>query len=524
MTIITKLILTVIAGWVLLTGAVAAATLNVQIPAAPPSLDPQRMTGDKSDAILGDLFEGLVTEDAAGRPIPGQAESWSISADGLTYTFRLRDGLSWSDGVPLTAHDFVFAFRRLVDPRTASAFAYIQFPLKNAEAIATGKLADMAALGAAAADDRTLILRLERPTPFLLEALIQPTAYPLPRHVVEKIGADWASPQHLVGNGPYRLAEATPDLIRSRRNDAYYGHASVAIDEVRYHVLDEAAALMAYENGTIDIATQFPQGRNDHLDASHKGEARTAPAPGIWYLVLNPAKPPFGNAEVRRALSMALDRDALVAAVGLGEIPALGWVPPGIAGFEAQTYRPDWADVPLGERRQRARQALAQAGYDATRPLKLTLRSSNLDSQIRLGDVIANLWREIGVEVSLLRADIPAHLEARAKGDYDVATGRWVLDYSDAGDVLGLLASDHPNNYRSYADPALDALLKQAAVEADAARRRQMLRDAERMAMDDMAAIPLYWPVSRNLVSPAITGFIANVRDVHRARWLDKRD
>lgn len=509
----------VIVGLAAPAGSTCAETLNIQISAAPVSLDPQRMEGGSEDRVYGDFFEGLVAEDAAGNLVPGQSESWQVSADGLTYSFQLRAGLAWSDGSPLTADDFVFAFRRLIDPRTASDFAYIQYPLKNAEAIRAGRLTDVAALGVAADGEHRVVFRLEQPTPWFMEALVQPTAYPLPRHVVERLGADWATSAHIVGNGAYRLTEIAPDLVRGVRNERYWDAGNVAVDEIAYHVIDDAdVALAAYESGTIDIATTIPTARAGEVAARRPSEARITPGLGLRYLVLNPAAPGLGDAAVREALSMALDRNALAALDA--QAPAYGMVPPGVPGFVDGTYRPDWADLPLEKRREEARAMLAGAGYGPRNPLKLTLRVADLEAAWRIGRAVADMWRMVGAEVEIRSSEIPQHLAVLKSGDYEAGSIHWILDYDDAGDILDLLQMKHPNNYHAYADPAVDDLLERASRESDAGRRAGLLHQAERMAMDDMAVIPVFWLSSRNLVSPAVDGFLDNVRDIHRARWL----
>lgn len=516
---ISRLLAGALAGFLLLAGAAGASTLTVQIAEAPASLDPHKATGEKPDQVIGDLFEGLVADDAEGRPIPGQAESWTISPDGLVYTFHLRDGLRWSDGAPLSADDFVFAFRRLLDPATAADFAYLQFPIKNAEAIATGKSEDIAALGVSAPDSRTLVIKLERRTPYFLDALLQPGAYPLPRHVMTALGAQWVKPEHIVGNGPYKLVEAGPELIRAVRNETYHDATSVRITSVVYQVLDEEAALSAFDEGRVDIATRYAARGGYQRKILHR-----TPALGLWYLAVNPSSGRLGRPEIRQALSMALDREALTAAIGAGDLPAFGMVPPGVPGFKTNTYRPDWANTPLAERQAQARRLLMQLGFGPGNPLPLTLRTSRRDSQITMGESVARMWGAIGITVDIVSTDIPAHQAALRKGDFAVAGARWILDYNDAADILGLLASDHPNNYRSYTNPTLDAALAGARHEADNNKRLVTLREIERRAMADAALIPLYWMTSNTLVAPTVSGFRDNVRDVHRTRWLEKRD
>lgn len=508
---------------ILMTSAAPAERLEVQTSAEPATLDPQKLTGDWPDLIIGDLFEGLVTEDAGGNPVPGQAESWTVSADGLTYTFKLREGLKWSDGEALEAGDFVSAFRRVLAPKTEAEFAFIQFPIKNAEAFNSGKLNDAGAIGVAAPDARTVAITLERPMPYFLQALVQPSAYPVPQHVVAKFGDEWAKPEHLVSNGAFQFAEWRPEtMLRAVRNDNYRAANEVKLDEIVYHFGDdEAASLASYEAGNIHIASQFPATSLSQLQAARRGEARIVPTLGVWYYVLNLKTPPFGDPIVRRALSMAIDREALVSEVlATGQLAAYGMVPPGVPGFEGAPYMPDWTAKNREQRMAEATALMAVAGYGPDKPLKFQLRTSTLPAQVKISEAVASAWKEIGVEIEFVTAEIPAHHDFLMNHDFTAGTIGWILDYSDAADSLSLMKSDHPNNYPGYSNLDFDKLLERARTEKDPPARSKLLRDAEKLALDETAVIPLTWAVSKNLVSPRISGFADNVRNVHRSHWL----
>ncbi|WP_269931014.1 peptide ABC transporter substrate-binding protein [Aminobacter sp. HY435] len=512
-----------ILSWLLLTTATLATTLDVQIATEPGNLDPQMQSGDWSDWIVGDLFEGLVTEDAAGNPVAGQAETWTVSADGLIYRFKLRGGLKWSDGEPLTSGDFVLAFQRLLDPKNRAEFAFIQYPVKNAEAYNTGKISDPAQLGVTAPDARTLVITLERPLPYFVQALVQPGAYPAPKHVIDKVGQDWAKPGNIVSNGAFRLAGwKAGSQLTAERNPNFRAAKDVKLDEVIYHFADdEAATLASYQAGAVDIATQFPARELAALEASRPGEARIVPTLGIWYYVLNLKTPPFNDAMVRRALSMVIDREAIGAGLlGTGQLAAYGMVPPGVPGFDSAAYMPDWSVKTSEQRIAEATALMRSAGHGPDKPLKFQLRTSKLPAQIAVSEAIAAAWKQIGAEVEFVRAEIPQHQAALNNHDFTAGSARWVLDYDDAADSLNLLKSGHPNNYPGYSNDAFDSLLDKAAAEQDAATRTTSLREAEAIALNETAVIPLTWSVSKNLVSPKLSGFENNVRNVHRARWL----
>ena len=215
----------------LFAGATLANTINIHNGGDPTSLDPHKVSGDWENRIVGDIFEGLVTEDRGAEPIPGQAESWTVSDDGLVYTFKMRDGIAWTDGTPVTAGDFVFAFQRLMNPETAADYAYLQFPINNAEEINKGDIKDIGQLGVRAIDDKTLEITLKQPTPYFISALTHYTAFPVPKHIVEAKGSDWVKLENIATNGPYKPTEWVPGShVTTVKNDAYYDAANLKID------------------------------------------------------------------------------------------------------------------------------------------------------------------------------------------------------------------------------------------------------------------------------------------------------
>ena len=321
-------LLLLVAAIALFSGLANAATINIHNGGDPTSLDPHKLSGDWENRIAGDIFEGLVTEDSAAEPIPAQAEKWTVSDDGLVYTFSLRDDIQWSDGKPVTAGDFVFAFQRLMNPDTAAEYAYLQYPIKNAEAINGGDITDLNELGVKALDDKTVEITLESPTPYFIGALTHYTAYPLPEHVVEAAGADWVKIGTIVTNGPYKPVDWIPGShVTTEKNEGYYDAANVKINGAKFFVLeDESAALKRYRAGEFDILTEFPTDQYEWMQENLPGEAQVAPFAGLYYYVVNNNKPPFDNADVRKALSMAINREVIGPQIlGTGEIPAYSW-------------------------------------------------------------------------------------------------------------------------------------------------------------------------------------------------------
>ena len=507
--------------------AAQAVTLHVHNGGDPSSLDPHKISGDWEDRILGDVFEGLLTEDIDARPIAGQAESWDISDDGLTYTFHLREGIKWSDGTPVTAGDFEFAFRRIMDPTTAADYAYLQYPIKNAKAINSGEISDLAELGVEAIDDKTLKITLEAPTPYFLGALTHQTAYPVPKHVVKAKGADWIKIENIVTNGPYRPIEWVPGShVKTEKNPEYYGVSDLKIDNVVFYVLeDESAALKRYRAGEFDILTDFPRDQYQWLQKKHPGEARVAPFAGLYYYVMNSTKPPLDDVRVRQALSMAINREIIgPQIVGTGEPAAYSWVPPGMNNYVDKPYRASWADMDYSAKVEKAKALLTEAGYGPDKPLKIQLRYNTNENHKRIAVAIAAMWKVLGVNVTLYNAEVKVHYADLKKGQLEVARAGWLADYNDPVNFLDLLKSGVDNNYGRWKNEEFDALLAEAAKTQDLKVRTELLYKAEKIAIDDSAAIPIYYYLSENVVSPKVEGYHDTIFDKHRTRWISKSE
>lgn len=504
-----------------------AVTLHLHNGGDPASLDPHKVSGNWENRIVGDIFEGLLTEDIDALPIAGQAESWEISEDGLTYTFHLREGIKWSDGTPVTAADFVFALRRIMDPATASSYAYLQYPIKNAKAINSGDVKDLTQLGAVALDDKTLQITLETPTPFFLSALTHYTAYPVPKHLVEAKGKDWVKIENIVTNGPYRPIEWVPGShVKTEKNPNYYALADLQIDNVVFYVLeDESAALKRYRAGEFDIMTEFPTDQYQWLQENHPGEARVAPFAGLYYYVMNSSKPPLDDVRVRLALSMAINREVIGPQIlGTGEPAAYSWVPPGMNNYVDKPYHASWADMDYPAKLEKAKALLAEAGYGPDKPLNIQLRYNTNENHKRIAVAISAMWKTLGVNVQLHNAETKVHYAELKQGNLEIARAGWLADYNDPINFLQLLISDVGDNYGRWKNTEFDALLREAAKTQDLKARAELLYRAETIAIDNTAAAPIYYYLSRNIVSPKIKGFNDTIFDIHRTRWLSKSE
>lgn len=353
--------------------ASAEKVLNRGNGAEPKGLDPHQASGDPENQILGDMFIGLYTEDVNGKPVLGSADNVATSEDGLTWTFTIRDH-KWSDGRPVTAEDFVFAYRRILDPKTASEYASILYPIKNAEKVNKGTL-PLSDLGVSAPDPKTFVIQLGHPAPYLPEMMTHYSTFPLPKHVVEAKGTDWTKAGVMASNGPYMLAERRPfDRIKLVRNPHFYDAASVKIDVVNFFpTTDEAAALKRYRAGELDTIDRWPLAENKWLLANIPNETKKYPGLRVLYTVFNMRKAPLNDRRVRLALALAVDRATIQKEVyfGVHGLVAENVLPPGMANADLSAKVP-WSGKSMDERRAEAKALLQAAGFGPAKPLKLT--------------------------------------------------------------------------------------------------------------------------------------------------------
>lgn len=488
----------------------------------PKTLDPHGVSGTWENYIVGDAFMGLLTDAADAKPIPGAAESWTISDDGLTYTFKLRDH-KWSDGTPVTAEDFVYSFRRILDPATAAEYASIMYPIKNAQAINSGETKDLTALGARAVDEKTLEVTLENPTAYFLELLTHYTAFPVPKHAIDKHRADWIKPGNFVSNGAFRIIEWTPNArIVAERNPEFYDAANVKFDKVIYFPdEDRNAVTKRFRAGEIDYVSDFASEQIDFLKRELPEATRVHPYLGTYYYPINVKRPPFDNPKIRRALSIAIERPAITDKVlKTGELPAYGVVPPGTGDY-GQPYEPEWARLPLSERQAMAKQLLAEAGFDADNPLKFTLSYNTSENHKRIAVAAQAMWKAIGAQAELVNREVKVHYDELKQHNFDVARAGWIADYNDPQNFLYLMETrTGPNNYSQYSNPEFDRLMMEQAAIRDTGKRMELLHQAEKIAIDDDVWIPIYYYVSKALVSPKLKGYVDNTKHTHRARWM----
>jgi len=498
----------------------------------PVSLDPQKITATNEAAIVSELIEGLYTDAPDGSPTLGAADRVETSADGLTWTFHLRPEV-WSDGVPVTADDFVFAYRRILDPKTGSSYAYLDYLLKNGEAVNDGR-APLTAVGAKALDAHTLQLTLEHPAPYLPQLLKHQAFYPVPAHSVMNLGDHWVDPGHFVGNGPYKLVSwKLGDYLRIEKNPLYRDAAHVCFDRVDFYPTTEpVAAERRVLRGELDLNAAIQSNRVAFLRASPRSSPFVHIHPYLLteYVIFNRKDvPALKDLRVRQAMAMAIDRqfitDKLLRA---GQVPTTSFVPSMIAGYlpaPAPHPRPAWADWPLARRQAEARRLLGLAGYGPGHPLRLQLTISNSSATLLVVQSLQADWKSVGVDVTLRQEDGIVVYQSFEIRDFQLGLAGWVADFNDPKTYLDLMKSNTgAQNYGDYSNPAYDALLNKADNEPNANKRAGYLATAEQIMLDDANVAPLYNGVNSNLVSPHITGWVDNSADLHRIRYLCRDD
>ncbi len=489
----------------------------------PGSLDPQISEGVPSSHILRDIFEGLTAENTDGSLIPGQAESWTISPDGTKFTFKLRADALWSNGDPVTAHDFVYAWQRAVAPATGSEYSFLLYPLQNAQAIAGGEEKDLSQLGAKALDDRTLEVQLEGPAPYFLGMITHSVAYPVHKATVEAHGEKWTRPENIVSNGAFKLSEWTPQSrIVSVKSDTYWNKDTVKLDKVVYYPTEsQTTALKRYRAGELDWTYEVPNDQIKWIKENMADEFHVTNYLGTYYYGFNMTKPPFNDPKLRKAFSMAIDRDILTTSiVTAGEVPAYAFVVPGVTGYDAV-----YSDFKAKEQAARNAEAVKlyeEAGYSKDNPLEIELRYNTSDNHKKIAIAVASMWKKtFGAKVNLVNEEWKVYLETRKlKQATQAFRAGWIGDYNDPNTFLELWLSDSGLNDTGFNDPEFDSLLKQAGIEQDSEKRKQLLMKAEGIFLEANAVAPIYHYVTKRMVKPYVKGWKSNVMDHIRSQYI----
>jgi oligopeptide transport system substrate-binding protein len=486
-------------------------TLLIGNGAEPADLDPQVITAYTDENLALALFEGLTAiDERTSEPAPAAAATWDTSADGLTWTFHLRPDLRWSNGEPLTAGDFIASWRRILDPALASEYAYLLYPLKNAERFNRGETRDPADLGCSAPDPGTLRLTLARPTPYLAALAAQPAWFPVNPRVLARFGAGtrrgtaWTRPGNLVGNGPFTLADWIPNArIVVVRNPAYWNASAVTLRRIVFFP-DESPDTEErdFRAGQLHVTSSLPLTKLALYRRDAPARLRIDPFLQTFFLRFNTTRPPFDDPRVRRALALAIDRDRLTRTVLAGaRPPAHTFTPPNCAGYTARARIDfDAAD---------ARRLLAAAGHPGGRglaPIEVQVR--NDDIQPAVMEAVQAMWlRELGVRVTLATLEQKSWIENQQTLNYGAAIAAWAGDFLDPVTFLDLFVTNGGNNWTGWKNAAYDRWIAAAAAAPSPGQRGEDFQQAEALLLAEAPITPLYFGAQTYLIDPAVHGW-----------------
>jgi len=489
----------------------------------PSTLDHHRTSTVSENHVLVDLYDGLTILDAKGEAVPGVASSWDISDDGTLYTFHLRDDAKWSNGDPVTAGDFQFAFRRLMDPQTAAGYASLLFIIKNAEAI-TGGTMPVEELGVKAIDDHTLTITLNAPAPYFLELLTHQTGLPLHQKSVEQYGDRFTQAGNMVTNGAFMLESFTPnDKIVMQKNPYYYAADEVKIDTLNWIPFEDRASCMRrFEAGEVHVCSDIPAEQMSYVRANLADEFRLAPYLGTYYLPVKgkTESSPLKDRRVREAISLGIDRVFLAEQVWQGTmLPGNSLVPPGIANYVEDVPQLDLGDDMLA-REDKARELLAEAGY-APDSIEIELLYNTSENHKNTMAAVADQLANIGIKATLNETEGATYFNfLREDGPFDIARAGWIGDYNDAQNFLYTQLGSVSFNYSKWKNDEYDTLLARAETILDMDERAKVLAEAEKLLLDELPIIPILYYSSRGLVSTKVEGWQDNLMDAHKTRWL----
>ena len=511
--------------------AVAAAradqTLHLGNGAEPGDIDPHLATAFTEFNIILSLGEGLsALDEASGKPVPAAAAGWNVSADGLRYTFRLRPEAKWSNGDPVVAADFLFSFERILRPALGSEYAYMLFPVRGAEAFNAGKSADFSTVGFSSPDPHTLVVELAAPTPYFLGLVAHQAWFPVHPPTILKFGkidqrgTAWTRPENHVGNGAYRLAAWVPnDRLEVVRQPHHYSDPAVGLRRIVFYPTDNIPAdEAAYRAGQRHVTYDLLPDRIATYRAQSPSPLHVDPLLETLYLRFNVTRKPLDDVRVRRALALAIDREALATSVLQGSrLPGYHYVPPGSGGSGGYVSTARQPHDPAA-----ARALLAAAGFAEGKGfprLEVLLNTDAINTRIL--EAVQAMWkRELGVDVALVAQDFRVYLDSMKGLRYDIARARWVGDYDDPNTFLDMFLTGGGNNQTGWSEPAYDKLIARAAATSESAPRFALFQEAEALLLDQAPIAPLCFGARVHLVHPEVQGWHPSLLGVRRYQTL----
>lgn len=492
--------------------------------AEPQDLDPHANPGVTEQRLHLTFFEGLVSEDPQQNIVPGVAETWDVSADGLVYTFHLRRDAKWSNGEPLTAEDFIQSYQRVLTPALGAEYSYMLWHVAGAEDYFRGKITDFAQVGFRAPDPHTLRFTLRQPTPFLLHALAFHAWYPVPTKVIARFGGldrkatAWTRPENFVGNGPYVLKEWRPgQRIVAARSPFYWDRARVRIDEIHFHPIELAEVEeRMFRAGQLDVTGEVPLTKIPVYQRDQPTHLRIDPWNGVYFYRFNTARKPFDDVRVRRALALSIERENLIRNVTRsGERPAYHLVPPDLVGYTSQhRLREDIAE---------AKRLLAEAGYPDGRGFpKVELLYNTFEKHRVIAEALQQMWRRnLGIEITLYNQEWKVYMAAQHAKDFQLQRGGWIADYLDPHVYFDLWQTGGGNNDTNWGDPEYDRLLRVALAAKTTAERYAIYQQMEQLFLEAMPVVPIYFYTRARLVHPKVKHYFTTPTDNFPWKYAD---
>ena len=484
----------------------------------PQGLDPHVVTGIPEMRVIVTLFEGLVTKNPYTlEPEPGVAKRWNISEDGLTVTFYLNDSAKWSNGDPVTAYDFVWSWQRALSPKMGNQYAYMLYPVKNAEAFATGEITDFSEVGVTAKDAQTLVVTLNAPTPYFIQLMDHQSTYPVHRQTIEQFGnafdrfTPWTRVENIVSNGAFRLTDWKLNRrIEVTKSDTYWDRDKVELNGVVFYPTENISTEeRMFRVGQLHRTESIPLDKIPVYRAMQDSPYVNSPYLGTYYYLLNTNEPPLDNLNVRKALSLAIDRRRLTETVLHGStLPAYSITPPGTLGYQPpKVFEHDI---------QRAQELLAQAGYpDGKGWPGLELVYNTSESHLKVAVALQQMWKDaLNIDITLANEEWKVYLDTIDQMDFQMARRGWIGDYVDPNNFLDLFLCEGGNNSTGFCDPVYDdMILRQAPRATTREARYAIFQAAETRLMEQMPIVPIYTYTSNHLVQPNVKGLFSNVMD-----------
>lgn len=486
--------------------------LRVTIGTEPETLDPRKAIGVPEAQVLKQIFEGLATVNSKGEVIPGVAEKWEISPDGMKFKFFLRKDAKWSNGEAVTAHDFEFAWKEVLNPQFASRYAEQLFVLKNGEAY-NKKKATADDVGVKALDDRTLEVTLERPTPYFLFLTTFHTYFPVNKKVVQGNDKWTADVKTIIGNGPFKIVSwVHSGKIELVKNEHYWAKDVVKLDKVEIPLIDQATTMLnMFENNQLDLTTSPNPPSAEVPRLIKEGKLKPAPYASIYHYMFNVKRAPMNDVRVRKALALAIDRKSIInTLVKGGEEPIMAWTPWGLPDVApGSEFRKVGGAFFKDNDVETAKKLLAEAGYpDGKGFPELSLLFNTDENHKMIAEALQEMWKKnLGINVKLVNQEWKVYLQARYERNFDMARRSWVGDYLDPMTAMETMLSSNPNNNTQWGNPEYDRLVKEAQRTVDQEKRMKLMHDAEKIMMDDMPIIPIYVATQKSLVKPNVKNF-----------------